>query len=184
MPVLADFLAPTYSITNRPDLVSDTTAFLNRALTQAHYASEYRFDIKQFDTPYVNSLELSANLPARFRKIYQVFVPDPDNKYRLDEVTPAMLFDDSVQVRKRNTYYLAGSAINFTMSDAFLNIRTMYLQVPTFADSFIATNFPELIHYIAASYVFQLMKNKPRAQEWQNLAKDIEVELQRNYFAI
>lgn len=184
MPLLADFLPKVYSITNRPDLVTETTAFLNRALTKVHFASEYRFDLDTMVVPYAGAQELSESLPARFRKIYQVVVPDNGNRYKLDEVTPAALFDDDVQMRKRNTYYLAGSQINFFLADSFENINVMYLKTPTFADSFIATNFEDIIVYMAAAYIFALMKNQPKATSWGALANDIEIELQRQYFAV
>lgn len=184
MPLLTDFLQPVYNITNRPDLVTETTAFLNRALQKVHFASEYRFDLQTLVVPYAGSQELSEALPARFRKIYQVVVPDNGNRYKLDEVTPAALFDDDVLMRKLNTYYLAGSQINFNLGSSFLNINVMYLQTPLFADSFIATQFPDIITYLAAAYIFMLMKNQPKASQWASLANDIEVELQRNYFAV
>ncbi len=184
MPLLTDFLAPVYSITNRPDLVTETTAFLNRALMKAHVASEYRFDIETLVVPYAGSQELSESLPARFRKIYQVVVPDNGNRFKLDEVTPAALFDDDVQMRKLNTYYLAGSQINFNLTNSFENINVMYLKLPTYADSYIATNYSDILVYLAAAYIFILMKNQPKASQWASLANDIEIELQRNFFAI
>lgn len=179
MPVIGDFLQPVYDLTNRPDFVSETTSFLNRALQRAHNRGEYRFDVQEADFAYAGSQELSGALPARFKKYYSV-ISDAD--IRLHEVSPAALFDDYVQMEKRNTFYIAGTNINFRMTDAFSEITLTYLQTPTFADSYIATNYPELLHYLAASSIFRLMGNQQKMNFWLQEALAIQEEIERNHF--
>lgn len=202
MPVIADFLPLVYSISNRPDLTTETTEFITRAMKRAHFKSEYRFDIQTLEVPFVTSGEITTALPARFRKIWQVTGPN----FRVHEVTPAALFDDNVFMPGKeliterrsgvdfsssfaasfggNTYYLAGSNINLRISTTFNKINVHYLQLPTLLDSFIAINFPEVITYMAAAYIFAIMKNIDKARQWAGLAGEIDNELIQSYFPV
>lgn len=182
MPVLTDFLPKVYEITNRPDLVAETTSALTRALQRAHYQSEFAFDLQTQQYAYAGSQELIGALPARFRKYYNVTA---DKDIRIHEVTPAALFDDAVQMEKLNTFYIAGSNVVFTLTNSFQTINLMYLQVPTYADSYIATNYPEALTYLAAAQIFGgVMGNKEKANFWAGQVQDIDIELQRNHFAV
>lgn len=180
MPALADFLPKVYEITSRPDLVAETTGFLTRALMKAHLAGDYRFDLQTLTIPNTEGQEFSADLPARFRKEQWVYTKD----FRIHNVTPAALYDQQVQMEKQNTYYIGGSSINFNIKDHYELVTFDYLQYPTYADSYIASTFPDILTYLASAYVFSLLKNTEAAQRWAGLARDIDVELIRNTFVI
>lgn len=179
MPLLADFLPKVYELTNRPDFVNETTSFLNRALQRSHNRGEYRFDLQEEDYTYAGSQELSGALPARFKKYYSVV---SDSDIRLHEVSPQALWDNDVQMEKRNTFFIAGTNINFRMTDAFAEIKMYYLQTPTFADSYIATNYPDVITYFAASNIFRMMGNQAKMTFWMQEALAVQEEIERNHF--
>lgn len=179
MPALVDFLPKVYEITNRPDLVNETTNFLNRALQRSHNRGEYNFDVFTETYSYAGSQSLTGALPARFKRYYNVTA---DETLRVHEVNPASLYDDNVQMEKRNTFYVAGSDVIFRFTDAFQSIAFQYLRQPTFADSYIATNYENSITYFAAALVFKMMGNLQKFQFWQAEALAVDEEITRNHF--
>lgn len=179
MPALVDFLPKVYEITNRPDLVAETTSFLTRSLKRAHNSGEYNFDIFDQDIAYAGSLSFSEALPARFKKYYSVTA---DERIRLHEVGPSALFDDLVQMEKRNTFYIVGTNIVVKMTDAFEEITHKYVRQPTWDDSYIATNYEEAIVYHCASMIFDMMGNQAAANRWRQQAEDVYAEITKNHF--
>lgn len=180
MPTASDFLEDVYQITDRPDLETITLAALNRALRRAHLASDFFPDIRDVLVPNPSSIDFTFAVPERFRRVYSIDGPD----FHVFEITPGALFNEEVLVPKDNCYFLAGSVFNFRVRQRFTNLTLRYLQLPSFADSFIVTNFKEAVTYMAAVLVFEAIKDRELAGRWAALAADATRELITSQFVV
>jgi hypothetical protein len=182
MPVAAH-LPAVYEITDRPDLVAETTSALNRALRQAHLAGDFWPDLMSENIPTQNLVDFAHAIPDRFRRVSAIFnmgVPP----FSLKEVPPAALFNREVLMDKRNSYYLAGTQIRLHVEDSFSSLRFEFLRFPTFDDSFIMVNYKEAVIYEAAALVFDGAQNKQQADKYRGLANAARAEILFSSFVI
>ncbi len=167
---IEDFLEGVYEITNRPDLVTETTSALKRALKQAHFASFFWFDLEAEDIASTGDVSFSSPIPERFRSVKSIRNADESTGFEVREISPSAIFNGSVLVEKRYCYYLAGADIQFRISRGFTTLQHIFYQLPDWEDSYIALNYPEILHFIAAAKIFALLGDSPNAKFYEQLA--------------
>lgn len=183
MAVLADFLDDVYELTNRPDLVAETTSALRRALLQAHFSGRYNFDLRTEEIMSTGEQAFISPLPNQYRMTNAIFCRADGNEFRLDEITPAAIFDPSVYMRKENCYYVAGPSLHLRVTRSFSALTHQYFRVPFFVDSYIADNYPHVLAQMAAAKIFALLVQPELATYYERLAQQSIAEVLNNHFA-
>lgn len=178
MAQLRDFLQPVYVLTNRPDLERETSAALSRALRKAHNSGYYSFDVARTSISNPSVADFSFPLPERFRAVRTInglnfFVRKVESDFNVRADVQAS--DET----RYNNYYIAGQDLVLHVCSPYSALDFQYFRHPTFEDSYIAINMPELIHYYAAEIVLTMIKDPQAAQRWQMLAQEQVVELTR-----
>ncbi len=184
---LASLLTDVYSLTNRPDLVAETTLAIKNATLKAHRSDSYPRDIFEYSfacatEDYLQSVEYSALIP-RWRALSYlnridnagVTVGPP-----LRVITPDSALDDYAQTRL-DVVYLAG---------LYLKIRTatpwQYFTVGCFRDpdvtdanysSWVADTQPSVIQYEAAKIVFKTIGDDAKVATYEALVQEALREL-------
>lgn len=169
---MSDFTAMqnlVYSITNRPDLISQTTRAIKKATLKFHQADFWPRDLielpSQAVTPvssdYRYALDITAAPFIRFRALEYARVPstDPTLKLRTFDRLNASDILDSYGIEKSDYWYLAGNTISIRSYTALTNVALGYYQFPDTNEltytSWIADTFPDAIAEEAASAIFK-----------------------------
>jgi hypothetical protein len=166
---LTSLVNDVYTLTNRPDLVGETTLAVRNATLKAHSLDFFDKDLFetgiQFDYAQCQqTLEYKLLVPRwRALKYIRQFVPDSTGVGGLDGdfltvVTPDNLLD-SYSRNKENVCYLAGSNLQIKCKSAFQYFLLGCYVYPDVTveeyDSWIADSQPMAIVYEAAATVFK-----------------------------
>lgn len=178
--LFTSLLNDVYSITNRPDLVAETSLAVRQATLKLHQRDFYAKDLVesriQFTAPaYYQSLSYASLFP-NFRKL------DYLRKYENGEatgfltlVTPTNTFD-SYGISKEDICYLAGSLIQIRSSTSLTDFLIGFFQNPTtnpdLYDSWIGTLYPNAIVEEACAKVFKMIGFDEQAAVYKALANE------------
>lgn len=183
---MADFnamLSEIYTITNRPDLVAETTTALKSATLKAHSSDFYFKDL--FETAIVyDAADYTQTIPYRtlfpryralkyLRKWDGNTVGDTAGKF-FDIITPEEVLD-SYNRQRNDVAYLAGDVIQVRSSTADLyGLMGVYLRptvdTPATYKSWIADEWPYAIIFDAAATVFGLLQQDSAKASYQQMA--------------
>lgn len=188
MTVLADLISDVYTITNRPDLVSETSLAVRTATLKLHQTDYFPKDLREeglvFDTSQrIQSLEYRTIFP-RFRAIKYFRRTDsagtpsgPDFS-----VLEADNMLDGYGTYKEDILYLAGEYLRIRSSAEFKYAMIGIYQNPDVAvasfSSWIASDHPFAIVYEAAMQIVSMIGLKEDAAMLK-LARDEQVALLR-----
>jgi hypothetical protein len=164
MATLTDLMNNVYTLTNRPDYVSETMLAVQRATLKAHQRDFYSKDL--FETgiqfpsaDYYQTLE-PKSINAAYRSLKYLRKYDAVNSCPgkfLTNCGPLDLFDE-YGYSKTDIYYQAGIEVNIRMStqEQFMLLGMYVHPVVTEAGylSWIADEFPDAIVAEAAANVF------------------------------
>lgn len=185
-PSLTSLVQDVYTLTNRPDLVGETTLAVRNATLKAHNSDYFYKDI--FETGIVfdyaqmqQSLEYKTLIP-RWRAL----------KYfrRYDNNTPGVFFAvvtpedllNSYSVHKENVCYVAGMELQVrASSDLQYALLGCYLRPDVTTDGFcswIADEQPAAIIYEAAATVFKAIGADEQNATYRDLAAQEYRQLQ------
>lgn len=139
---LASLLTEVYSITNRSDLVAQTTQAVKMATLKAHMSDFYPRDlieVNQATASTATFFSLPTSTFTRFRALNYV---QKSELVRV-ETTPydflAMLSADDLvddyKGYKVNVVYLAGTNLNFRVSEAVAALKIGYYSFPNITDA-------------------------------------------------
>lgn len=175
---MADFnslVADVVTLTNRPDLVKETELAVRSATLQLHKSDFYFKDLTEqtlkFDTiAYLQQIPYRTLFP-RYRSLSYIRKYDPNNTStsntcvsstgvgdEFEIITPAEIFDD-YHIQRVNVCYLAGETINLKSNtqDPYVIIgvyQSPDVSSPENYSSWIATESPDAIVFLAASLIF------------------------------
>ena len=182
---MADFdtlLSQIYSLTNRPDLVAETTLALQSATLKAHHLDFFPRDLTEtaltFSVPdYVQQLAYSSLWP-RFRALKYLRKYDTLGQTagtEFDIITPEKALD-SYKVERYDVCYMAGININIKSStkDQYMLIG-LYQNpdiTPLGYNSWIADQHPMAIIFAASLMVFLTIGFQEQAAAYGNLVAD------------
>lgn len=191
MATLAALLADVYALTNRDDLVAETTAIVKAATLKAHQSDFFPRDIVTgnfaFTDPTLPVQSFNTASLARWRawSYLQNFDPNtsptqPTNAQLFDIIAPNNLFDD-YEIMKQNIAYQVGMTLNLRGSAAIASLYYGYYRNPDITNAldmgWISDSHPYCIVYEAARVVFKTIGYDEQAAVYRDLVKDQYDEL-------
>lgn len=182
MSQFSDLLAEVYTITNRSDLVAETSLALRQATLAAHRSDVYPGDMTEvLITPTAASV-FSLDIPTLFpnwRQFAYIRPYDPDTDspadYLLEFILPDGIFDEYL-VAKVNVAYVAGTNLNIKLAADYGGFLVGYYQNPVLSpdasySSWIATQHPACIIIDAAARVMHLIGYEDAASRLKKLGE-------------
>ena len=176
-----------YALTNRPDLVNETTLAVQNATLKAHRSDFYPKDLYetgvQFDFALnFQTLEYKSLIPLwrSISYLRPMVTTNPDGTpvttpYAgnvLTMITPGAVLDD-YNINKTDVYYIAGLQLNINVLCAqqyFLLGCYVYPNViPASYYSWIADEHPEIILYEAAATIFNTIGYQEQAAAYRQM---------------
>lgn len=189
-------LASVYALTNRPDLVNETSLALQNATLKAHRSDYYAKDIQetaiQCDVLQTQqSVAYKALFPqwraVKYVRIYDNSTPPGAPGLLLDPISPENVLDeynnDTV-----NVFYIAGLNMQINLAAAAQYFLIGYYAYPlvdtVFYNSWIADEHQSAIVYEAASIVFKAIGYDGQSDKYHGLAMDELNDLKQEITAI
>lgn len=192
---MADFnamLSEVYSITNRPDLVAETTMALKSATLKAHATDYYFKDLFEtaimYDTEdYLQTIPYRTLFPKyralKYLRKWDGSVGGDDAGKPFEIVTPEEIFD-SYNRQRNDIAYVAGQVIQVRSSTAIkYSLMGVYLQptvdTPETYNSWVSDEWRYAIIFEAAATVFGLLQNSEAKNNYAQLALE-QMALMKN----
>jgi hypothetical protein len=188
MTQLADLISAVGVITNRPDLVSETTAAVKRATLKVHVSETFQRDLAEIAlvSPQLLSVssvdyryQIALSTPIiRFRRIAYLranpTIPsDLVTQYRFIEADS--IFDD-YSFEQVDYFYIAGSTLNLRTLVSTTGVKFGYYQYPDITDasfySWIADVYPNVIIDEAAAAVFKMIGKDDEETRYRQMAAE------------
>lgn len=165
MATLSEMIGDVYTITNRPDLISETALALKQATLKMHQTDHYPKDIFEtgitFPTPAtIQSLDYRTMIPRwrTFKYLRKYNNGYPGEFFSL--LTPEESLD-RYQINRENICYVAGEQLEVRSNSADSHALLACYLHPDITDagysSWIAQEHPYAIIYEAASKVFKMI---------------------------
>lgn len=167
-----------YTITNRPDLVAETSLAVRTATLKLHQSEFYPRDLVEshvvFDTPdYFQVLAYKSLFPGFRALSYARKYEGGEPTGILDVITPTNTLD-SYGISKENVCYLAGEVIqirsNTEFSEMLLGYYNNPVTLPDDYSSWISDLYPFAIITEAASTVFKMIGKDEETAMYRQLA--------------
>lgn len=193
---LTELINEVYTLTNRPDRVSQTLAAVRSATLKAHHTDYYYKDLYEtgitFTTAeYLQQVDVRTLLPRwralKYLRKYDVSTSTPPGTAGLlfEIITPEMVVD-SYQINRENVCYMAGdilqvrsnTEIQYALLGCYLNPE-IGITDGAFT-SWIAIDQPWAIIYEAAGAVFRMIGKNDEWSAFRQLALDEYAELKIN----
>lgn len=191
MTQLTDLQATVYTITNRPELVSETLVAIKKATLKAHNSETYARDLVEVSVTGASLVSVSSSdfryqiaigsSPiSRFRRIaYLREIPTATGPYGLVKQYRFLEADsifDSYNVEHTDYAYLAGATINLRTQVLTTGVKVGYYQYPDVTDagfnSWIADLYPAAITDDAAATVFKMIGKDDEETRYRQLAAE------------
>lgn len=186
---LTDLAADVYTLTNRPDLVSETRVALKAATLKAHRSDYYYKDLLetglQFDLSLTQqSLEYKTLIPRwramKYIRIYDYTVPPGTPGRFLTLLTPDNILD-SYSVNREDVCYVAGLELQIRTCAAQQYFLLGCYLYPDITDSgyasWIADESRFCIVYEAAAAIFKMTGQNEENNAYARLVADEYAEL-------
>lgn len=181
MATFAELCSDVYTITNRPDLVSETKLAVKAATLKAHQLDFFWKDIEEtgvsFSTEdYVQALEYRTLLP-RYRALKYIRKSDVNGTpgALLSVITPAMALD-RYGADRTDVCYAAGEVIQIKSSTLLQYILFGCYLNPDITEasysSWIALDHPYAIIYEAAASIFKMIGQDEQATVFKKLTDE------------
>ncbi len=182
MSQFSDLQDAVYSITNRTDLVAETSLAIRQATLAAHRSDYYPGDLEELlITPTAASV-FQLDIPSLFVnwRAFQYIRPydtisGTPADFLLEAIRPDGLFDDYM-VAKINVFYVAGTNLNIRLGADYGGFIVGYYKNPVLSpdasyDSWIATQHPACIVNEAAARVMHMIGFEEAAARIKKLAE-------------
>lgn len=187
MATLAAMIADVYTLTNRPDLVGETTLAVKAATLKAHQSDYFPKDLFEtgivFNTEdFFQQLDYKSLIPlwrsAKYLRLYDNVGQTAGLEFKL--VVPESVIDD-YKVDKDDIYYLAGSTINIRCKISFQYLLLGCYLNPDITDagynSWISDEHPYAISFEAARVVFKTIGYDEQSSAYEKLVAEQYAEL-------
>ena len=187
---LNELIAEVYTITNRPDLVSQTLTAVRSATLKLHQSDYYYKDIREsgisfVTADYVQQLEYRILFP-KWRSLKYIRKTDSTGtgtgKF-LDIITPEQVLDD-YKLNRNDVAYMAGEVVQIRSSTQLQYAIVGRYDNPditvTGYDSWIALDHPYAIIFEAASTVFKMIGDTDQFAAYTTLAQQQLLELRNS----
>jgi hypothetical protein len=194
---LTELITEVYTLTNRPDLVTQTLAAVRSATLKAHHSDYYYKDLYEtgisFTTAeYLQQFDVRGLLPRwralKYLRKYDVSSSSPNTGVAgalFEIITPEMVVD-TYKVNRENVCYMAGDILQIRSNTKIAHaLLGCYLtpSIGTTAETFIswiAISQPWAIIYEAAGAVFRMIGKNDEWGAFRELAGQEYAELKIN----
>lgn len=191
MATLASLLTEVYTLTNRPDMVTETTAIVKAATLKAHQSDFFFRDIItgvfNFSNPALNVQTFDVSTLTRWRawNYLQNFDPNaqpaqPSSAIKFDIIGADDLFDQ-YNILKIRAAYQVGLTLNLRDANAIASLYYGYYRnqdITNAADmGWISDAHPYAIIYEAARVLFKTIGYDEQASVYKDLVTDQYAEL-------
>lgn len=186
---LTELLADVYTLTNRPDLVGESTLAIRIATLKAHASDYFYKDLFETGVQFGFSvtqqmLEYKTLVPRwralKYLRTFDYSTPPGTPGKFLEILTPESV-TDSYSINKENVCYVAGLEINIRTCPAFQYFLLgcyVYPDVtPIGYSSWVADEMPMCIIFEAAAIVFQAIGFQEKAAYYRVMVTDLYAEL-------
>ena len=187
MSLFTDLLANVYTVTNRPDLVAETTLAVKAATLKLHRIDYFSKDLFEtgvsFSTSdYFQTLDYKTIIPLfrtiKYLRKYDSVNLKPGIELKAISIEKVL---DGYGVERQDVFYQAGSVLQIKSSTqeqyyligAYLNP----IIDPATYNSWIAQEFPMSVVYVAASIVFTAIHQAETAAAMDKLAASEMAEI-------
>jgi hypothetical protein len=182
---LTELITEVYSITNRPDLVTETAVAVRAATLEAHNSDYYYKDL--FETAinftetglYVQQIEYRTIIPRwrslkYLRKFDATATPYPGVPGKFFDILDPQQTLDSYGIARENICYVAGDVIqvrsNTQLTSALLGCYLHPIIAPAEEyNSWIALDHPYAIIFRAAAIVFKMIGKTSEEASYRDL---------------
>ena len=186
MATLAALLADVYSLTNRPDLVAESTVAVKAATLKAHQSDFYQRDIvtgsNVFANPSLNVQSFSIAGLTRWRAWSYLQNYDPNvipyqgsGSFVFDIIAPNDLIDQ-YQILKQNIAWQVGTQLNLRCAAALATLYYGYFRnqdVTNAADmGWISDSHPYAIVFEATRRVFKTIGYDEQASYYEKVVQE------------
>ena len=179
----ASLVADVMTLTNRPDLVNETSLAVRAATLKAHQSDDYIKDLYEYSlqfslVDYYQSLEYKTVLPLwrkpRYIRKYDNSGSGAPGVF-LEYVVPEKIMDE-YKVDRLDIFYVAGSFVQIRSSTTLEYILVGIYQNPVVTEigynSWIADDHPFAIIYEAAATVFKMIGLDDQVPVFRNLVAE------------
>jgi hypothetical protein len=179
----ASLVADVMTLTNRPDLVNETSLAVRAATLKAHQSDDYIKDLYEYSLQfslidYYQSLEYKTVLPLwrkpRYIRKYDASGSGAPGPF-LEYVVPEKIMDE-YKVDRLDIFYVAGSFVQIRSSTTLEYILVGIYQNPVVTEigynSWIADDHPFAIIYEAAATVFKMIGLDDQVPVFRNLVAE------------
>lgn len=179
----ASLVADVMTLTNRPDLVNETSLAVRAATLKAHQSDDYIKDLYEYSlqfslVDYYQSLEYKTVLPLwrkpRYIRKYDNSGSGAPGPF-LEYVVPEKIMDE-YKVDRLDIFYVAGSFVQIRSSTTLEYILVGIYQNPVVTEigynSWIADDHPFAIIYEAAATVFKMIGLDDQVPVFRNLVAE------------
>lgn len=188
---LAELIAEVYTITNRPDLVAETSSAIRKATLKMHSLDYFYKDLQETIigfavAGYKQQYDLQANLPdyrtVKYLRHWSATATG-EAKY-LRAIDPAAVVN---QFGKEGTdiWYIAGNMLNIKAAVEVSNLVIGYYRRPNITtnlfSSWIAVEEPFYIIEEAAATLFKTIGHSEMANTYRAMSGDNAILLRQNY---
>jgi hypothetical protein len=181
MATFTELLNDVYTLTNRPDLVGETTLAVKAATLKAHQIDYFYKDIEEVGmsfplSEYIQSIEYRTVLPL-YRALKYIRKTDAEGKPGplLKLITPAE-FLDRYNYERVDVCYVAGESIQIKSSTELQYILFGCYLNPNVSEanynSWIALDHPYAIVYEAAATVFKMIGQDEQSTMFKKLTDE------------
>jgi hypothetical protein len=179
---LAELIQEVYTLTARPDRVTETLSAIKSATLKAHQSDYYYKDIFEsglaFSTSdYVQNWDYRATLPLyralKYLRKYDASTGTPGKE--LDIISPDAIFD-SYKIQKSDICYVAGAFVQINSStQESTYLMGCYVNPNITSDgynSWVALDHPYCIIFDAAATVFKAIGKDEEAAAYRTLVSE------------
>lgn len=179
---LSELITEVYTLTNRSDLVAETTAMVKAATLKAHLSDFYSADLKEellatASPEYIISIDYTTAL-TNFRAIKYLRKYDTATGESGDfiEILEPEEVLDSYGKAKTDVAYVAGRVLQIKSSTQEQNLVIGYYTIPVVTDvgflSWVAETYPYVIIFEAARVVFKTIGYDEQSATYERLVAE------------
>jgi hypothetical protein len=187
---LTELISEVYTITNRPDLVSQTLTAVRSATLKLHQSDYYYKDLREqgvsfLSAEYVQQIEYRTLFPKwrALKYIRKTDITGTEQGKFLEVVTPESVLDD-YKTNRSDVCYVAGEVVQIRSSTQVQYSIVGRYDNPDITqsgyESWIALDHPYAIVFEAASLVFKMIGDTDQFAAYSQLAGMQLIELRNS----
>ena len=208
MTTLSDLLASVITVTNRPDLVAESTLAIQKATLKEHSFTDYKSDIAYSGV--ISLTDSAGNFRYQISQVTVGMYPQCRKILKIGEVLSSIpvsylsfegywgeidfteqdvddLFD-GYRIEKSNYYTRVGNLINLVALREVTQIGISYYALPNISNagysSWIADKFPYVIYEVAAADIFDMIGKTDESKLYLNKVQSNRLDILKSEITV